>query len=397
MALPLPDVYKRGISSQVVKLSNYSVVSENEFEFTSLSLYNFMVSEDTFNKLSASELVVALDGMGIEGRVQMNRLLMAPNFKLSFNLPLTKTVVVESRASQMSAQEKKDEQLNAKKGRKSAADLKAAQAKRAKESQGQTIETHAGYVEIELNLQRGDTEEELERNYAIKLHHQEQMRTQQAELEAMEKRKRAMMLLEEQPTFAQLYLHVAEVGRGGITFDRDGAQVEGADDLQRADPNASEAPAEGEDKTGEEKPPAELNLPERSLYVSYKAFPTLEKLTSTVMYGQSEPHFNYRSQFPVLMTPDVIDKLEQFTFVLEVWDEVSPGRHDLVGLVKIPLASFCYSMKTTEDDIFSLNFLAEQHNMYPLIITDDFLPIYSPRHGQNIGNLKVLLALGTPS
>ena len=75
------------------------------------------------------------------------------------------------------------------------------------------------------------------------------------------------------------------------------------------------------------------------------------------MYGQSEPWFNYRSQFPVLMTPEVIDKLEKFTFVLEVWDEVSPGRHDLVGLVKVPLASFCYSMKTTEDDIFSLNFL----------------------------------------
>ena len=93
--------------------------------------------------------------------------------------------------------------------------------------------------------------------------------------------------------------------------------------------------------------------------MSYKAFPTLEKLTSTVMHGQSEPHFNYRSQFPVLMTPDVIDKLEKFTFVLEVWDDISPGRQDLVGLVKIPLASFCYSMKTTEDDIFSLNFLAE--------------------------------------
>lgn len=77
------------------------------------------------------------------------------------------------------------------------------------------------------------------------------------------------------------------------------------------------------------------------------------------MYGESEPWFNYRSQFPVLMTPEVIDKLEKFTFVLEVWDEVSPGRHDLVGLVKVPLASFCYSMKTTEDDIFSLNFLAE--------------------------------------
>lgn len=126
-------------------------------------------------------------------------------------------------------------------------------------------------------------------------------------------------------------------------------------------------------------------MPERSLYVSYKAFPTLEKLVTSVMHGEAQPDFNYRSQFPVLMTPDVIDKLEKFTFVLEVWDEVSPSRSDLVGLVKYPLASFCYSMRTTEDDIFSLNFLAEQHNTYPMVITDEFLPIYSPRHGQNVG------------
>lgn len=167
--------------------------------------------------------------------------------------------------------------------------------------------------------------------------------------------------------------------------------MEGLDDLQREDLNAESA---GE---GEQKPPVDMNLPERSLYVSYKAFPTLEKLTSTVMHGQSEPFFNYRSQFPVLMTPEIIERLEKFTFILEVWDSVSPGRQDLVGLVKIPLASFCYSMKTTEEDIFSLNFLAEQHNMYPMVITDDFLPIYSPRHGTNVGTLKVLLALGTPS
>ena len=76
----------------------------------------------------------------------------------------------------MSAQEKKEEQLKAKKGRKNLADLKAEQAKRAKDSQPQKIETHVGYVEIELNLQRGDTEEELERNYQIKLAHQETVR-----------------------------------------------------------------------------------------------------------------------------------------------------------------------------------------------------------------------------
>lgn len=57
-------------------------------------------------------------------------------------------------------------------------------------------------MDIELNLQRGDTEEELERNYQIKLKHQEEVRKQQAEMELMEKRRRAMMMMEEQPTFA---------------------------------------------------------------------------------------------------------------------------------------------------------------------------------------------------
>jgi hypothetical protein len=96
------------------------------------------------------------------------------------------------------------------------------------------------------------------------------------------------------------------------------------------------------------------------------------------------------------MTPDVIDRLEKFTFVIEVWDQVSPDRNDLIGLVKIPLAGFCYSLKTTEDDIFSLNFLAEKHNMYPMVVCDELLPIYSPKHGKNIGTLKVMLGLGTP-
>lgn len=116
----------------------------------------------------------------------------------------------------------------------------------------------------------------------------------------------------------------------------------------------------------------------RNLYVTYKAFPTLDKMTTGVQYNQVAPEFGYRGQFPILMSPNFIEKLENFVFILEVWDNVSPDRDELVGLVKIPLASFCYSLRTTENDIFSLNFLADQHNMYPMIIVDDMLPIYSP-------------------
>jgi hypothetical protein len=42
-------------------------------------------------------------------------------------------------------------------------------------------------------------------------------------------------------------------------------------------------------------------------------------------------------------------------------------------------------MKTTEEQIFSLNFLADQHCIYPMIITDEALPIYSPKLGKDVG------------
>lgn len=48
------------------------------------------------------------------------------------------------------------------------------------------------------------------------------------------------------------------------------------------------------------------------------------------------------------MSPDILEKLEKFIFVLEVWDATSPTKEQLIGFVKIPLASFCYSMKTTD-------------------------------------------------
>lgn len=48
------------------------------------------------------------------------------------------------------------------------------------------------------------------------------------------------------------------------------------------------------------------------------------------------------------MSPETLDKLEKFIFILEVWDAISPTKEELIGIVKVPLASFCYSMKTTD-------------------------------------------------
>jgi hypothetical protein len=96
------------------------------------------------------------------------------------------------------------------------------------------------------------------------------------------------------------------------------------------------------------------------------------------------------------MCPDSLEKMEKFIFVLELWDQISPSVQEFIGLVKVPLAPICYSMKTTDDEIYSLNFMADQFCLYPMIISDGFLPIYSPKLGQDVGHLKVTLAMGSP-
>ena len=79
-ALPLPDVYKKNIKDQFIKLSNYDVVAVNEFEFTSLTLYNFKVSEETITELSNSHIQVMLDDLNVHGQIPMTKLLLAQNF-----------------------------------------------------------------------------------------------------------------------------------------------------------------------------------------------------------------------------------------------------------------------------------------------------------------------------
>ena len=64
--------------------------------------------------------------------------------------------------------------------------------------------------------------------------------------------------------------------------------------------------------------------------------------------------------------------------------------------MKIPLAPICYSMKTTDDEVYSLNFMADQFCLYPMTVCDGFLPVYSPQLGQDIAHLKVSLHMGSP-
>lgn len=60
VSIPLPDIYQKKISDQHIHLSNYEVVSYNEFSFNSLSLYNFRVDEETLGAYVSSQIHVMI-------------------------------------------------------------------------------------------------------------------------------------------------------------------------------------------------------------------------------------------------------------------------------------------------------------------------------------------------
>lgn len=96
------------------------------------------------------------------------------------------------------------------------------------------------------------------------------------------------------------------------------------------------------------------------------------------------------------MCPETLEKIETFVLILELWDQISPSVKEFLGLVKIPLVPIVHTIRTTDEQVYSLNFLADQFCMYPMTVCDGFLPIYSPKLGQNIAHLKITVTIGSP-
>jgi len=93
-------------------------------------MYNFRVTEETFNDFASAEVQFNIESLGIDmsAKFSLNKLLMANKFQVAVRLPLLQTI---------------DE--NDRKGRKK---------KKAKtEDVGNFMQREIGYLDIELNLQ----------------------------------------------------------------------------------------------------------------------------------------------------------------------------------------------------------------------------------------------------
>jgi len=73
--------------------------------------------------------------------------------------------------------------------------------------------------------------------------------------------------------------------------------------LEESDFERQEAASHLEESPAKSEVSEEIdNLPKRNLFITYKAFPTREKMVTSVMYNESTPIFQHGSQFPIMMT-----------------------------------------------------------------------------------------------
>ncbi|CAG9327058.1 unnamed protein product [Blepharisma stoltei] len=125
------------------------------------------------------------------------------------------------------------------------------------------------------------------------------------------------------------------------------------------------------------------------LFISYKIFLNKDKFQTQIFWNYSEnTPINYKMLFPLVVNDESLSKLYSGIIPLEIWDKTD-SQDSLLGLVKLPLSLFGTAL--------SANLETFTKTVYPFIAIDEYKPINSLKTGKDIGYLKVLLAVGTPS
>ncbi|KAM9032696.1 C2 domain-containing protein 3 isoform 3-T3 [Sarcophilus harrisii] len=127
-----------------------------------------------------------------------------------------------------------------------------------------------------------------------------------------------------------------------------------------------------------------------NVYLNCKLFSTEEVTRSAIIWGTTQPNFNFTQVTPVSLTPKYLERLKNNVMVIEAWNKVrSPGQDKLLGLVKLPLHQFYISFK---DPKISHLLLEAQ---YPVVAVDSYTPVIDVFTGHQNGSLRVFLAMGS--
>ncbi|NWH40327.1 C2CD3 protein, partial [Chloropsis hardwickii] len=129
------------------------------------------------------------------------------------------------------------------------------------------------------------------------------------------------------------------------------------------------------------------------VYLNCKLLSTEEATRSAVVWGTTQPAFNFSQAsdvMPFSLTSKHLERLKNNVMVIEAWNKLgSPGCDKLLGLVKLPLHQFYISFK---DPRISHLLLQAQ---YPVVAVDGLVPVVDVFSGGTRGSLRVLLAMGS--
>jgi hypothetical protein len=124
----------------------------------------------------------------------------------------------------------------------------------------------------------------------------------------------------------------------------------------------------------------------RNIYISYKTFPQNDKIKTPVLWNyEDSASIDHKIVLPIISSASLIEKLYNGLLVLEVWDKVNPSTEELLGLVKLPLKLFATSLSSGQATT----------GVYPLIAFDEYRAINNLKTGQDVGYLKLCLAMGS--
>ncbi|XP_064607644.1 C2 domain-containing protein 3-like [Liolophura sinensis] len=132
------------------------------------------------------------------------------------------------------------------------------------------------------------------------------------------------------------------------------------------------------------------NLTTRNTYLVCRMFWCDDVVSSNVTWGTSEPHYGFLQVAPVLVTVSLLERMRNNFMIVEIWDKKTSAQNDkLVGIVKLSLHQFYMSFR---DQKIAKSLLRSQ---FPVISVDNYLAIMDPFSGAQVGQLKVLLAMGS--
>lgn len=126
----------------------------------------------------------------------------------------------------------------------------------------------------------------------------------------------------------------------------------------------------------------------QNLYLTYKTFPDPERINTDIFwnYKDSQP-ISHKMVTAVMANETISQKLTASNIVIEIWNKPANGPDELLGICKLPLLLFSSYIASGD---------ALANSVYPIIAFDELRPITSLKSGEEIGFIKVCLAMGSP-